>query len=234
MSDLVQTEIREHVAVLRFDDGKANALSHDAIGAIGRALDQAEKEARAALLVGRPGRFSAGFDLATMQGGPDAARGLVTAGAELCLRMFEMPLPVVSACTGHALAAGALLLLSSDLRVGARGSFKIGLNEVAIGLTLPLFAVELGRARLSRRHFERAASHAEIYGPEGAVDAGFLDEVVDPDALFDRALAQAARLADLNQPAFGNTKRRAHAEIVAGIRANLDKDMKMFAGIGSN
>jgi enoyl-CoA hydratase len=229
----VRSEIREGVSVVTLDDGKANALSHAVIDAIERALDAAEKEAGSVLLVGRPGRFSGGFDLVTMRSGPQAVRGLVTAGAELFLRLFELPLPVVSACTGHALAAGAILLLASDARIGTRGDFKIGLNEVAIGMTLPIFGVELARARLSRRHFERAASQAEIYAPEAAVDAGFLDRAVEPDAVLATALAEARRLAGLPQPAFAHTKLRSHGEIVAGIRATLEDDMKGFAGVQS-
>jgi enoyl-CoA hydratase len=233
MAEAVRTEIREAVALVHIDDGKANALSHPVIAAIEAALDRAEKEAGSVLLVGRPGRFSAGFDLATMRGGPEAARGLVTAGAELFLRLFELPLPVVCACTGHARAAGGVTLLASDLRIGASGDFKIGLNEVGIGLTLPIFAVELARARLSKRHFERAVSQAELYAPDAAVDAGFLDRVVEPDALFEAALADARALAQLPQPAFRNTKLRSHAEIAAGIRATLEDDLKGFAGVQS-
>ncbi len=229
----VRTEIQDRVAVVRIDDGKANALSHAVLDAIGEALDRAEKEAGSVLLVGRPERFSAGFDLATMRSGPEAVRGLVGAGAELFLRLFELPLPVVSACTGHALAAGALVLLASDLRIGATGEFKIGLNEVGIGMTLPIFAVELARARLSRRHFERATIQAELYAPDAAVDAGFLDRAVAPPAVFDTALAEARRLAELAQPAFQNTKLRSHADVAAGIRASLANDLKAIAGFGS-
>jgi len=225
----VRVEIAERVAVVLLDDGKANALSHPRIEALGAALDRAEKEAGSALLIGRPGRFCAGFDLATMRAGPEAARGLVAAGADLCLRLFELPIPVVAACTGHALAAGALLLLSSDLRLGASGEFRIGLNEVAIGLTLPVFGVELARARLSRRHFERAVNQAEIYAPAEAVDAGFLDRVVGAEALIGIARREAARLAELPQPAFRRTRRRTHAEIAARIRSTLERDLDDFA-----
>jgi enoyl-CoA hydratase len=232
MSDeSVRSELRAGVAIVRIDDGKANAMSHAVIEALGSALDRAEKEAGSVLLVGRPGRFSAGFDLATMRGGAEAAQGLVGAGAELFLRLFELPLPVVAACSGHALAAGAVTLLSCDLRIGARGAYKIGLNEVAIGLALPIFGVELARARLSKRHFDRAVCQAEIYDPESAVDAGFLDRVVDEDALFDTALAEAARLAQLPSPAFRGTKQRSHAEIAAGIRATLGDDLKRMTSV---
>ena len=224
--DAVRYELRDAVAVLHFDDGKANAFSHGAIETLHAHLDRADKDAKAVLLTGRPGRFSGGFDLAVMRSGGDAVRGLVTAGAELFLRMFALPQPNVVACTGHAVAAGALALLAADTRFGARGDFKIGLNEVGIGMTLPVFAVELARHRLSKRHFQRATIQAELYAPDAAVDAGFLDRVVNPESLFDAAFAEAARLAELPQPAFANTKASARAATLSSIRETLEEDMR--------
>ena len=226
----VRTEIEDAVAVVRLDDGKANALSPPVIEAIHAGLDRAEKDAGAVLLLGRDGRFCAGFDLTVMRGGAGAARDLVKAGAELFLRLYELPLPVVIGCTGHALAAGGVALLSADSRIGARGGFKIGLNEVAIGMTLPLFALELARARLSKRHFDRGVVHAELYDPEAAVDAGFLDRVVDSASLGEEARVEATRLAALPRAAFTNTKRRAHADTIALIRATLDEDLTSLLG----
>ncbi len=229
-TEVVHYEARENVAFLRLDDGKANALSHAVIRQLHAALDRAEKEAGAVLWTGRPGRFCAGFDLATMREGPEAARDLVTAGAELLLRTFAFPRPVVVACSGHALAAGALVLLAADTRLGAAGEFKIGLNEVAIGMALPIFGVEIGRARLSRRHFTRAVLEAELYTPEAAVDAGFLDRVTPPDALLEAALQEATRLAGLSRDAFAHTKESARGAVIAGIRATLAQDMQRIAG----
>ena len=131
MSDLLDYRLDDTVAVLTFDDGKANAYSHDALAAIGEGLDRAEQEATAVLLAGRPGKFSAGFDLSVMTAGDEPMRALVSAGAQLALRVFTFPMPVVAACTGHGLAMGAIMLLVCDARVGADGPFKIGLNEVA-------------------------------------------------------------------------------------------------------
>ncbi len=229
--DPIRYELRDTVAVFHFDDGKANALGHGAIAQLHRLLDRADKEAKAVLWVGRPGRFSGGFDLAVMRSGGDAVRGLVTAGAELFLRMFEFPQPIVIACTGHAVAAGALVLLSSDARIGAQGNFKIGLNEVALGMALPIFAIELARQRLSTRHFQRATIQGELYAPDAAIDAGYLDRAVSPDSLFDTALDEATRLARLPQPAFATTKSRTRAAAIAGIRETLEDDMqKMTRG----
>ena len=221
----VTTELRDGLAWVRLDDGKANALSPAVIEALGAALDRAEKEAGAVVLLGRPGRFSAGFDLSVMGSGPEQVRSLVTAGAELLMRLYAFPLPVVAACTGHALAAGSLLLLASDFRVGARGDFKIGLNEVAIGMTLPIFAVELARARLSKRHFDRATAQAEIYAPEAAVDAGFLDRLAAPDAIEEAAASEASRLAALRQPAFRASKWLAHRRTLEAVRETLAENM---------
>ena len=155
--DAIKTEIRDDVAAIALDDGKANALSPDMLAGLHAALDVAEKDAKAAVITGRPGRFSAGFDLKVMRvGGPAAALAMVTAGGELFLRFLEFPLPIVVGCTGHAIAAGAIALMTADYRIGARGDFKIGMNETTIGMTLPSYALEFGRERLSKRHYDRS------------------------------------------------------------------------------
>ena len=226
----VHYELNDKTAVIRLDDGKANAISPAVIDSLMGMLDQAEKEATAVLIVGREGRFSGGFDLGVMRSGPENVRSLVKAGAELFLRIFEYPLPVVIACTGHAVAAGAIVLLAADARVGARGEFKIGLSEVAIGMRLPIFAFEFARQRLSKRHFVRATTQAQLYAPEDAIDAGYLDSVADPGDLFDSALAEARRLGELPQPAFRDTKASVHRAAIAVMRETLDEDMAMLAG----
>src|SRR4051812_39714709 len=163
------------VAVISVDDGKANAYSPDVLSAIAESFDKAEADGASAVLVqGRPGRFSAGFDLSIMTSGVEPMRALVTQGAEVLLRVFTFPVPVVAACTGHALAAGALMLLVSDVRIGAEGDFKIGLNEVAIGMGLPIFGVEFARYRMPPSAFDSALL-GEVFGPDDAVRAGYLD-----------------------------------------------------------
>jgi len=226
----VRDELRGELALIRIDDGKANALSPALFEALHGALDRAEKEAKAVVLVGRPGRFSAGFDLSVLGKGGDSAVALITSGAEFALRLYEFPLPVVAACSGHALAMGALVLLAADVRIGAEGAFKIGLNEVAIGMTLPIFGVEFARARLSKRHFSRAVANAEIYAPAGAVDAGFLDRVVAPESLEDEAIAEATKLAALHGRAHHYTKLRVRGDTLARIRASLAADVRKLMG----
>ena len=123
--------------------------------------------------------LSGGFDLKVMRSGAEAAGKLVTDGGELFTRMFGSEVPVLIACPGHAVAAGALLLLGADERIGATGAFRIGLIETEIGMVLPRWAVELARERLSPRQLQIATVGAKMYDPEGACGAGFLDAVVD-------------------------------------------------------
>jgi enoyl-CoA hydratase len=224
----LSTTIEDGVAVLRFDDGKANVLSHAAIDAFEAALDRAEAEARAVCIVGREGKLCAGFDLSVMTGGPDGARQLVARGAELLLRLYVHPQPVVVAVTGHALAAGALLVLACDVRIGADVPAKIGLNETSIGMPLPLFATELARDRLSPTAFVRATLTAEIYDPEGAVQAGYLDRVVPVDEVVGAAIAEANRLSAYRAGAYARSKEVLRRATVDRIQAGTAADLALF------
>lgn len=230
MSDRSLTyELDGKVAVVCLDDGRANAIGHGLIADMHAALDEAEKEARAVLLIGRPGRFSAGFDLSVMTGEAERMQALVKAGAEMILRMYMHPQPVVAACTGHALAAGALMLLAADTRIGVEGSFKIGLNEVAIGMGLPIFAVELARDRLSKRHLSAATTQGTIYTPEQACDVGYLDTIVSEAKLIDAARAESQRLAELATGAVAVTKITLRGRTADYVAATLDEDMATLA-----
>jgi enoyl-CoA hydratase len=204
--ELVEYEVRDRVAHVTISNGKANALSPDVLAGLGEALTRAEdagEEAVGALLVtGRPGMFSGGFDLDVMRSGAEAAGRLVTDGGELFARMYGSPVPVVAACSGHAIAAACLLMMGADIRIGARGEFRLGLIETQLGMVLPRWAVELSEERLARRHFQDATVGAKIYDPDGAAEAGFLDSVVPAEALADAATAEARRWADLPRSAY--------------------------------
>ena len=225
MAEPLTYSLEDSIAVIRMDDGKANALSVTMIDALLAALDRAEGEAKAIVLAGRDERFCAGFDLRVMMSGPDQATALLTRGSELLMRLYEAKLPLVIACTGHALAGGALVVLTGDLRIGAQGAFKIGLNEVAIGLPVPVLAMELARDRLATTELPRATLMAQIYAPDEAVRAGYLDEVVPADQLLERAKAEAARLGALSNQAYRATKTRLRKATVDHIRSSLAADM---------
>ncbi|MFM8304671.1 MAG: enoyl-CoA hydratase-related protein, partial [Actinomycetota bacterium] len=143
-ADLVGvTEASDHT-LLTLDDGKANALSLAMLDAIDDAVERALARRCPLVLAGRPGVFSGGFDLGVMTGDDLVARGaMVRAGFEVAYKLLAAPVPVVVACTGHAIAMGAFLLLSGDVNVGAAGRFRIGADETALGIVMPEFGVEI-------------------------------------------------------------------------------------------
>ena len=229
MTSKTSFEINDGVAVLRLDDGKANAVGYDTLEAIDAALATAEADAGALVITGREGRFSAGFDLSVIGEGPEAAQALVAAGARTAARIYGAQVPVVAACTGHALAFGAIMLLSSDVRLGADVEAKIGLTEVSIGMPLPIFAVELARDRLSPRHFTAATSLATVYSPRRATEAGYLDEVVPPGELDAAAVQRAGELTSyVRRTAFGMTRGTTRQATIDHILSTLDDDLKSF------
>ena len=224
-TDLVSYTLENQVATVVMDDGKANALSKPMIDALLAALTRAEGEAGAIVLAGRADRFCAGFDLRVMMSGPDNAKALLAAGSELLLRLYGATIPLVIACTGHALAGGALVVLTGDHRVGASGAFRIGLNEVSIGLPVPVLAMEFARDRLVPNEIHRATLLAQIYEPESALRAGYLDAVVAPDAVIATAQTEATRLAGLARSAFRATKKRLRGRTLEFIRGAMESDL---------
>jgi enoyl-CoA hydratase len=231
MGTLVSYQLEGSIATVTMDDGRVNALSLPMLTELDAALDRATVDRAVVVLAGRDGVFSAGFDLAVLRaGGPDAAT-MLRAGFELAERILAFPTPVLIACTGHAVAMGVFLLLSGDYRVGTSGQYKITANEVAIGLTMPRAAVEICRQRLTPAHFTRAVILAEVYSPDDAVAAGFLDRVVQASDLHDVADSAAAALTTLDMDAHAASKVRARDNALNALRAAIEADGDAFRAV---
>lgn len=224
MSKLVTYDLADGVATLALDNGKVNALSPDLITDFNQALDQAEQDRAVVIITGKPGILSGGFDLKVMMSSPQNAIDLVSAGSTLTRRMLAHPFPLIVACPGHAVAKGAFLLLSADYRIGVEGPFNIGLNEVQIGMTMHHVGIELARDRLSPAAFQRSVISAEMFSPQGALVAGFFDQVVAVDQLLVTAQEVAQRLKKINMTAHKNTKLKARKGLLDTLDSALERD----------
>ncbi|MCF5467003.1 crotonase/enoyl-CoA hydratase family protein [Pseudomonas syringae] len=224
MSDLVSYHLDDGVATLTLNNGKVNAISPDVIVAFNAALDQAEKDRAIVILTGQPGILSGGYDLKVMTSSAEAAISLVAQGSTLARRMLSHPFPIIVACPGHAVAKGAFLLLSADYRIGVAGPFSIGLNEVQIGMTMHHAGIELARDRLRKSAFNRSVINAEMFDPEAAMAAGFLDKVVSVEELQAAALAVAAQFRKINMNAHKNTKLKARKALLETLDAAIEED----------
>jgi len=219
-------DLHNNIAIVSLDDGKANVVGHNFLDSVNSALDRAEKDgAGAVILRGREGMFSAGFDLGEFKKGPAAGIAMVTKGMQLLIRLYGFPLPLVAACTGHAIAMGAFILMACDTRIGTRGSYKVTLPETAIGMELPAILLELTASRIAPRYMTRVAIQSEVFDPDQAVAVGFLDEVVETLALDARALVVAEKLAQLPQKQYTANKLFLRKKVLDAMSEDLDKMM---------
>lgn len=224
MAKTVSYSLNEAVATITMDDGKVNCLSLQALSELNDAFDLAESVGATVVLTGREGCFSAGFDLSVLRAGGRPAFKMLRAGFELAERMLSFPTPIVIACNGHAVAMGAFLLLSADVRIGASGPFKFTANEVAIGLTVPYAALVILRHRLTPAHFNRAAVLAEVFSPEDGLAAGFLDRLVPAGQLLEAVHETTAMLMNLDMPSHAATKLRAREQLLESLREGIAAD----------
>ena len=226
MSELVAYALNDGIATLTLANGKVNAISPDVIAAFNQALDQAEADRAVVIITAAPGILSGGYDLKIMTASPESAINLVAQGSTLARRMLAHPYPIVVACPGHAVAKGAFILLSADYRIGCSGAFSIGLNEVQIGMTMHHVGIELARARLTQAAFNRSVINGEMFDPEGAKEAGFLDMVVAPEFLMQTAIERAQALKKINMKAHRNTKLKVRKALLETLDQAIELDKK--------
>jgi enoyl-CoA hydratase len=190
--NVIDCKEEQNYILITLKNGKANAISAEVISELNACLDLAEKNSKTVIITGQSGIFSAGYDLKSMTKSPQSALELVTKGSTLSHRMLSFPLPIIIACSGHAIAKGAFLLLSADYRLGTEGDYKIGLNEVMIGMTMHYAGIAIAKSRLSSVYTERSVNNAEIYTPKEAIHAGFLDKIVPQEQLLPTAIKIAS------------------------------------------
>ena len=224
MVDRVSYRCTGSVGHIAMDDGKVNVLSPAMQAELNQALDQAERDEAAVVLTGKPGLFSAGFDLGVLRGGGEDALSMLKGGFLLSERLLSFPYPVVVACSGHAVAMALFLVLSGDYRIGVTGQARLTANEVAIGLSMPRAAIEICRQRLTPAAFTRVVILAEPFSGQQAVEAGLLDALVDPSELDARAGEVASALRGLDMAAHRSTKLRARARSLEALHAAIEQD----------
>lgn len=217
---LTSYALADGIATITMDDGKVNALSSAMLAELMDQLQRAEDDSAVVVLTGRATTFSAGFDL---RAPPEGWPAMLLAGAQLAQRLLSFPRPTIAACNGSAIAMGAFTLLSCDERIGAAGEHRIGLNEVAIGMTVPWFGIEIARHRLTKTAFDRCTVTGAVLGPQDAREAGFLDRVVAPEDLPAAAQATAQAFLGLNADAHRNTKLRSRERVLAGVRDGIER-----------
>ena len=215
---------KENITIITLDDGKANVFSSAMIGDINDCLDRVPTDKGALIITGREGILSGGFDLKIISSGDmKAIHKMTLSGFRLLSRILSFPRPVIGVCTGHAIALGTFLLCCCDYRIGAKGDFMIGANEMRTNMVIPIPILELIRFRVSERHKYRAILGAEMYSIETAVDAGLMDQAVEQEKLMEIALQKAEDLATMGHPSYSLTKELFINDVAEKINNSLDE-----------
>lgn len=229
MNRLISYQLNNGIATLQINNGKVNALSPEVLDEFNQCLDQAEQDKAVVIITGQPGIFSAGYDLKVMSSSAENAIKLVEKGSTLTRRMLAYPYPVIIACSGHAIAKGAFLLLAADYRIAVGGPFHIALNEVEIGMCMHQAGIVLAQERLTASAFQRAVNLAERFAPKAALEAGFIDLVVEPDSLMETAYGLAEQMKKLNMRAHKLTKLKMRQRFLERLDAAIEED-RFYAG----
>lgn len=198
-----------NVAIFKMIHGKANALDLEFCEAIAQRLEGLRtSSARAVVITGQGRIFSAGVDLVRLlAGGPEYVRAFLPVLGKAVEALFFFPKPLIAAINGHAIAGGCVLACTADRRIMARGSGRVGVPELLVGVPFPFIALETMRLGTAPQHFQEIMYGGSTFPPEDAMSRGLLDEIVEPQELMDRALAAAESLAALVPDAFTLTKR---------------------------
>ena len=208
MSEKLATiETKDDISIITLNDGKANVFSSQMTQDINYCLDKVSNEKGCLIITGKEGMFSAGFDLKTLQGGDvKLIQEMTLSGFKLLSRIFSFPRPVIAACSGHGIALGTFLLCCCDYRIGIKGDFMLGANEMRTNMVIPPPILELIKFRVAQSHKYRAVLGAEMYSLSDGKNAGLIDEIVEPEDLLRTAMEKAMDLATMGHPSYSLTK----------------------------
>ena len=223
---MINFSIKDDIAIIELDDGKANVFSQATSEAVIVALEQAEAKAKATVIQATGNKFSAGFDLSVMGGSEQDKNAMVLTGFKTLQKLYAHPQPVVAACNGHAMGMGAFTLLVSDTRIGAEGDYKVGLPETAGGMPFTRFLLSILQAELSTSYMKTAALQSQMCTPKTAVEAGFLDLLVPAEALQTSTLKAAQALTQLPSQQYGYNKRELRQDTLKVMTESLDEMLK--------
>jgi enoyl-CoA hydratase len=219
---MIDVKTENGIAVVTLKHGKANALDIEFCEALAKCFGELRTSVvRAIVVTGQGGMFSAGVDLLRANtGGADYLRKFLPVLNRSFAEIFFHPKPVVAAINGHAIAGGAVLACCADRRILARGSGRMGVTELLVGVPFPALAFEAVRFAVPSRYLAEFMFGGATYDTSAALERGWVDEVVDADALMSRAMAAAQELAQLSPAAFAQTKEQLRRD----IRERLERD----------
>jgi enoyl-CoA hydratase len=205
---MIEVETVDDIVVLTLSHGKVNALDIEFCEALAARFAEL-RSAKAVVMKGQGRAFSAGVDLIRLsEGGADYVRRFLPVLHKLYETIAFHPRPVVAAINGHAIAGGCVLAACADRRVMGRGQGRIGVTELQVGLPFPSLAFAIVRAAVPARYLAEVIYSGATYESDAALERGWIDQISEPGAVVEDALAIARELSALSPAAFAQTKQQ--------------------------
>ena len=225
MADQIATLSKEgDISIIKLDDGKANAFSHDMLSQVNELLAKVPRDSGALVITGREGLFSGGFDLKTFATGDmEKITKMVQLGYRLLLELFSFDRPTIAAVSGHSIALGLFVTCSADYRIAIDGKYVCQANEVRNNMDIPTQIMEILKARVNKKYFYPAVYHSDAFSVQNSIEVGYIDEVVPEDQFMARVIEKAKELATLPHPFYANTKKTAQDDVRQKIADAIDK-----------
>lgn len=222
---------RENYAILQLSRGKSNPINHDFVKALRTTLRSLldDRSVKGVVLNGNPGFFSVGLDLPELYSYDEAGFAAFWSDfMALISDMVAFDKPIVAAVTGHAPAGGCILAIGCDYRVMAEGNYKIGLNEIPVGLVVPAPIFHLYAFWIGQRLAYQYLMEGKLYQPEQAREIGLVDEVVSGDAVLQTAELKLQQYLRFNEQSWRLTKQQLKRELLKVMASISEADMKIF------
>jgi len=213
-----------NVSIIRLDDGKANAFSHEMLTRFNELLAEVPRDSGSLIITGREGLFSGGFDLKTLATGDmEKIRKMVILGYKTLLDLYGFDRPLIAAVTGHSIALGLFVTCCADYRIAIDGQYICQANEVRNNMDIPTQIMEILKARVNKNYFYPAVYHSDAYSMKDSIAVGYIDEVVSEDNFMERVMQKAEELSSLPHPFYANTKHFAQGDVIQKITDAIEK-----------
>jgi enoyl-CoA hydratase/carnithine racemase len=231
---ITRIDKKDGVSVLTLTRDKVHAFNETAVDHVTEQVQilNDDPQTKAVVLTGEGPFFSFGLDVPELYDyTPEDFTRFLTKFTSLYLALYAFPKPLVAGINGHAIAGGFMISMPCDYRVMATGKARISLNEVTFGSTLFAGSIEILRNVVGSRHAERIALSGSMYSAEDAQEMGLVDEIAEPGAVLDRAVAVAGEMMKRDTTAFADIKRLLRGETIAKIRQTEAASVARFVEI---
>lgn len=227
----IKVTIKDHLSLITLDRGKSNALNREMITELNDILTNISSDPNIAgvIITGKEPFFSAGLDLIELYNyNEEEAKSFWNLFLNFVANITSFKKPLVAAINGHSPAGGCVIALACDYRVMAEGKYIIGLNEVPVGIIVPnsifnLYAFWLGTATASRSLLE-----GKLFSPEEALQAGLVDELVNPASILTAAERKIRKYMGMERHTWEQSKLNIRQDLIASTSADQSEALHLM------